>query len=101
MRGLDDYLLSSAAALGLRSPTAPAAPRTNRVIRTKVTKGCGARLPALYGHHRRAPYAKIIRYERVGPISRPNGGPTYYLHRFLHATKGWRTFSRVPADMGG
>lgn len=57
---------------------------------------------------RGAPYRKIIKYERDGPFYRqvgasPDGRPilqTYYRHRFLHATKGWRVNSHVPMAMG-
>lgn len=59
---------------------------------------------------KRRPYRNIIRYElehdhvgdrtimsEVGPITQPVFSTR---HRFLHATKGWRTFARVPAGMG-
>jgi hypothetical protein len=46
---------------------------------------------------------RLIRYERLGPFHRQTGDrsiggtilpmmQTYFLHRFLHATKGWREY---------
>jgi hypothetical protein len=37
------------------------------------------------------PFGHYIDYEAV-----PNPDGTVNCHRFLHATKGWRTFRRVP-----
>lgn len=63
----------------------------------------------------RTPYRHIIRYERKGPflrqvgvrhvVSRSGQSRTipimqqFYVHRFLHATKGWREYANIPLAM--
>ena len=53
------------------------------------------------------PYRRIIKYERVGPLHRQVGikwlhgecwpiMQTFFKHRFLHATKGWREYTGGP-----
>ena len=56
---------------------------------------------------RASPARRITQYERLGPFHRQvgikylagEGWPlmqTYFVHRFLHATKGWRTYIGGP-----
>jgi len=66
---------------------------------------------------RATPYRRIVGYERLGPLHRQVGikwlhgeawpiMQTYFKHRFLHATKGWREYTggsrvRMPQASSG
>lgn len=54
-----------------------------------------------------SPARRLVRYERLGPFHRQVGlkwmageswplMQTYFVHRLLHATKGWRTYVGGP-----
>jgi hypothetical protein len=96
MPGIKDYLRNTASALAA-SIHLPRPRETQRQL--GITRSAGKP---------RTEFRWIIATERLGPFFRQigvkkDGEPImqgHYIHRFLHATKGWREYLDVPPKMG-
>jgi hypothetical protein len=88
------FLKASAASRAIHAGLGPV-PEIRAAQRTEVTRKRGMR---------GRPYRRIADYYRTGPFYRQVGGKwlqgeewpimeTFFVHHFLHATKGWRTYT--------
>lgn len=53
--------------------------------------------------HKRPPYARIIQYDVTSRLVEDDHGKLKrkYRHQYLHATKGWRSYSLIPLGIAG
>jgi len=88
-------LLMTTAASALSFMGAGTEQKAARRVRSAVTPKAGKK--GMYGR-------RLIRYERTGPFYRQTGVRAdgreimrpYFVHKVLHATKGWRTYHHLP-----
>ena len=67
-----------------------------------VTHKAGGRdttLRRIIAYVRKGPFYRQIGVRVVGRLREPIM-ETYYEHRFLHATKGWRVYAHLPSGLG-